>query len=192
MCGGHYCIVDVEFDFWKIAIDSVDKQFNCNSPLLLPCSTLSHPGTHHYRNHFMLQWYLLSHRAKNKCGDCYVALSHEYMHVLAQTRCVARVSCWLSAKESCQIFFEFCRSSFEQTVWRWRECPLSWLIRKMPSVLPWFIIQVFVDAACFCLQSAEIWADQHCSSIDIWERPWMCVQTECNEMLMYQQTLAVS
>lgn len=31
----------------------------------------------------MLQWYLLSHRAKNKCRDCYVEWSHEYMLLLA-------------------------------------------------------------------------------------------------------------
>lgn len=84
-----------------------DKQFNCNSPLLLPNSTLSHSGMHHYRSHFMLQWYLLSHRAKNKWGDCYVELSHEYMQVLAHTQRVVKVSRWLSARNLSDIFRSF-------------------------------------------------------------------------------------
>lgn len=40
--------------------------------------TVSHPDVHEYSSDFILQWYLLSRGTKNKRGDCYVELSHEY------------------------------------------------------------------------------------------------------------------
>lgn len=40
--------------------------------------TVSHPDVHGYSSGFILQWYLLSRGTKNKRGDCYVELSHEY------------------------------------------------------------------------------------------------------------------
>lgn len=107
--------------------DSVVKQFNCNSPLLLPGSTLSHPGMHHYRNHFMLQWYLLSHRAKNKWGDCYVELSHEYIHVLAHTQHTVRVSWGLSGFFS---FFLICIIEADNTMMA-RMSPLLVAVLKL-------------------------------------------------------------
>lgn len=67
---------------------------------------------HRYRNHFMLQWYLLSRRAKNKYGggDCYVELSHESMHALAHTQCIAIVGRQQGLSD---VSFSSCRSSFK-------------------------------------------------------------------------------
>lgn len=125
--------------FWKIAWDSVVQQFNCNSPMLLPSLTQSHPDMHHYRNHFMLQWYLLSHRAKNKWGDCYVEMSHEYMHMLPHPQYVVIVSWWLSAKNQSDIYWILLFIIETDNV-SGREGLLSWLMVYVYNSGPFMLL----------------------------------------------------
>lgn len=113
------------------------QTLNCNWPLLLPSSTLSHSGMHHYRNHFMLQWYLLSHRAKNKQGDCYVEWSHEYMRMLLHTQ---RSESFLVVvnKRSASYSLNFAVNH------RSRQCEDRENAALLDDGLSWFILQVFV------------------------------------------------
>lgn len=93
----------------------------------LPSLTVSHQSRHHYGNHFRLQWYLLSHSAKNKCV-CVCVLGWHWGDCCEQAHCwpcgCPKLNCFVlhrhSSEKIISIFFiqyiDFYETLFRYTV----------------------------------------------------------------------------